>query len=176
MYTLDAVLRKKAFDVLERVAILLDIVRKVRQSKTTNELLQGNVDKVFHETPLWFAEVLELVELVRKPSKGGPPSLLEQSDADIACSRPDMKLLISSAKLDVDKFSDFFHSTLIFRYPGRRYPVEILHTSALEADYLDAAIVTALQIHVQQLCGDILIFLISQEEIEASEELLKHIA
>jgi len=39
---------------------------------------------------------------------------------------------------------------------------------------LDAAIVTALQIHVQQPCGDILIFLTGQEEIEAAEELLKH--
>jgi len=51
-----------------------------------------------------------------------------------------MKLLISSAKLDAEKFSDFFHSTLIFRYAVRRYPIEILHTSAPEADYLDAAI------------------------------------
>ncbi|KAL3753059.1 hypothetical protein ACJRO7_000455, partial [Eucalyptus globulus] len=93
---------------------------------------------------------------------------------DIARFRPDMKLLISSAKLDVEKFIDFFHSTLIFRYPGRRYPVEILHTRAPEADYLNAAIVIALQIHVQQPCGDILIFLTGQEEIEAVEELLKH--
>ncbi|KAL3755385.1 hypothetical protein ACJRO7_002436 [Eucalyptus globulus] len=55
-------------------------------------------------------------------------------------NRPDMKLLILSAKLDAEKFSDFFHSTLIFRYAVRRYPIEILHTSAPEADYLDAAI------------------------------------
>lgn len=93
---------------------------------------------------------------------------------DIARFRPDIKLLISSATLDAEKFSDFFDSAPIFRFPGRRYPVEILHTSAPEADYLDAAIVTALQIHVQQPRGDILIFLTGQEEIEAAEELLKH--
>eukprot|EP00951_Prasinocladus_malaysianus_P035943 scaffold374517_cov27-Prasinocladus_malaysianus.AAC.1 len=41
------------------------------------------------------------------------------------------------------------------------------------ADYLDACVVTALQIHVTQPPGDVLIFLSGQEEIEACEELLK---
>ena len=36
----------------------------------------------------------------------------------------------------------------------------------LQADYLHAAVVTALQIHVTQAPGDILIFLTGQEEIE----------
>lgn len=85
-----------------------------------------------------------------------------------------MKLLISSATLDAEKFSDFFDSAPIFKFPGRRYPVDILHTSAPEADYLDAAIVTSLQIHIQHPPGDILVFLTGQEEIEAAEELLKH--
>ncbi|KAG4957362.1 hypothetical protein JHK82_043074 [Glycine max] len=63
---------------------------------------------------------------------------------DIAHFRPDLKLLISSATLDVEKFSDYFDSVPIFRIPGRRYPVEISYTKAPEADYLDAAIVTSL--------------------------------
>nr|GEX93641.1 pre-mRNA-splicing factor ATP-dependent RNA helicase DEAH1-like isoform X1 [Tanacetum cinerariifolium] len=95
---------------------------------------------------------------------------------DIARFRPDLKLLISSATLDAEKFSDYFDSAPIFKIPGRRFPVEILYTKAPEADYLDAAIVTALQIHVTQTPGDgdILIFLTGQEEIEAAEEILKH--
>nr|XP_043614426.1 pre-mRNA-splicing factor ATP-dependent RNA helicase DEAH1-like [Erigeron canadensis] len=95
---------------------------------------------------------------------------------DIARFRPDLKLLISSATLDAEKFSDYFDSAPIFRIPGRRYPVEILYTKAPEADYLDAAIVTALQIHVTQPPGDgdILVFLTGQEEIETAEEILKH--
>ncbi|GJR19237.1 pre-mRNA-splicing factor ATP-dependent RNA helicase DEAH1-like protein isoform X1 [Tanacetum coccineum] len=62
------------------------------------------------------------------------------------------------------------------RTSRRRFPVEIFYTKAPEADYLDAAIVTALQIHVTQTPGDgdILIFLTGQEEIEAAEEILKH--
>ncbi|KAK7282572.1 hypothetical protein RIF29_11469 [Crotalaria pallida] len=93
---------------------------------------------------------------------------------DISRFRPDLKLLISSATLDAEKFSDYFDSAPIFKIPGRRYPVEINFTKAPEADYLDAAIVTALQIHVTQPPGDILVFLTGQEEIETAEEILKH--
>ncbi|KAL2319809.1 hypothetical protein Fmac_028778 [Flemingia macrophylla] len=93
---------------------------------------------------------------------------------DIARFRPDLKLLISSATLDAEKFSDYFDSAPIFKIPGRRYPVEINFTKAPEADYLDAAIVTSLQIHVTQPPGDILVFLTGQEEIETAEEILKH--
>ncbi|XP_020082308.1 pre-mRNA-splicing factor ATP-dependent RNA helicase DEAH1-like isoform X1 [Ananas comosus] len=93
---------------------------------------------------------------------------------DIARFRKDLKLLISSATLDAEKFSDYFDSAPIFKIPGRRYPVEIHFTTAPEADYIDAAIVTVLQIHVTQPLGDILVFLTGQEEIETVDEILKH--
>ncbi|XP_062168668.1 pre-mRNA-splicing factor ATP-dependent RNA helicase DEAH1-like [Alnus glutinosa] len=93
---------------------------------------------------------------------------------DISRFRPDLKLLISSATLDAEKFSDYFDSAPIFKIPGRRYPVEIHYTKAPEADYLDAAVVTVLQIHVTQSPGDILVFFTGQEEIETAEEILKH--
>ncbi|KAH6810279.1 RNA helicase family protein [Perilla frutescens var. frutescens] len=95
---------------------------------------------------------------------------------DITRFRKDLKLLISSATLDAEKFSDYFDTAPIFKIPGRRFPVEIHYTKAPEADYLDAAIVTALQIHVTQPPGDgdILVFLTGQEEIETAEETLKH--
>ncbi|CAN1351274.1 Pre-mRNA-splicing factor ATP-dependent RNA helicase DEAH1 [Linum perenne] len=93
---------------------------------------------------------------------------------DISRFRPDLKLLISSATLDAEKFSDYFDVAPIFKIPGRRYPVEIHYTRAPEADYLDAAIVTVLQIHVTQSPGDILVFFTGQEEIETAEETLKH--
>lgn len=92
---------------------------------------------------------------------------------DIARFRTDLKLLISSATLDADKFSKFFDDAPIFRIPGRRFPVNIYYTKAPEADYLEAAVVTVLQIHVTQPSGDILVFLTGQEEIEASQELLQ---
>lgn len=92
---------------------------------------------------------------------------------DIIRFRPDIKLLISSATLDANKFSDYFDSAPIFNIPGRRYPVDIMYTKAPEADYLEAAVVTILQIHVTQPSGDVLVFFTGQEEIEAAEEILK---
>ena len=38
--------------------------------------------------------------------------------------RPDFKLLISSATLDAEKFSAYFGHAHIFKFPGRRYPVD----------------------------------------------------
>lgn len=91
---------------------------------------------------------------------------------DIARFRSDLKLLISSATLDAEKFSDFFDDAPIFRIPGRRYPVDIYYTKAPEADYLDACVISVLQIHVTQPLGDVLVFLTGQEEIETCQELL----
>ncbi|PAA85199.1 hypothetical protein BOX15_Mlig005237g1 [Macrostomum lignano] len=93
---------------------------------------------------------------------------------DIARFRPELKLLISSATLDAEKFSTFFDDANIFRIPGRRYNVDIYYTKAPESDYVDAAVVSVLQIHLTQpLPGDILVFLTGQEEIETAEEILK---
>jgi pre-mRNA-splicing factor ATP-dependent RNA helicase DHX16 len=93
---------------------------------------------------------------------------------DVARARPDLKLLISSATLDAEKFSNYFDLAPIFKIPGRRYPVEIHYTEEPEANYLDAAVVTTLQIHATQSPGDILVFLTGQEEIETVEQILKH--
>jgi HrpA-like RNA helicase len=56
-----------------------------------------------------------------------------------------------------------------------RYPVDIFHTKKPEADYVNAAVVSALQVHLTQADGDILVFLTGQEEIEACEELLRQV-
>ncbi|XP_067620340.1 pre-mRNA-splicing factor ATP-dependent RNA helicase DHX16 [Eurosta solidaginis] len=92
---------------------------------------------------------------------------------DIARFRPELKLLISSATLDADKFSKFFDDAPIFRIPGRRYPVDIFYTKAPEADYIDACCVSILQIHATQPLGDILVFLTGQDEIETCQEVLQ---
>lgn len=89
---------------------------------------------------------------------------------DIARFRPDLKLLISSATLDAEKFSDYFDMAPVFQIPGRMYPVTTYYTKAPEADYRDACVVTVLHIHTTQPAGDILVFLPGQDDIEACEE------
>lgn len=95
---------------------------------------------------------------------------------DIAKARPDLKLLISSATMDAQKFQKYFDDAPIFNIPGRRYPVDIHYTSQPEANYLAAAITTVFQIHVTQGRGDILVFLTGQEEIEAADQSLQETA
>jgi pre-mRNA-splicing factor ATP-dependent RNA helicase DHX16 len=91
---------------------------------------------------------------------------------DVARFRRDLKIVISSATLDAERFSEYFDKAPVFNIPGRRYPVDILYTKAPEADYLDAAIITILQIHITQPTGDILVFLTGQEEVESAAEIL----
>ncbi|KAI4502443.1 hypothetical protein M0802_002355 [Mischocyttarus mexicanus] len=92
---------------------------------------------------------------------------------DITRFRSDLKLLISSATLDATKFSEFFDNAPIFRIPGRRFPVDIYYTKAPEADYIDACVVSILQIHATQPPGDVLVFLTGQDEIETCQEMLQ---
>uniref|UniRef100_A0A8C6TIN9 RNA helicase n=1 Tax=Neogobius melanostomus TaxID=47308 RepID=A0A8C6TIN9_9GOBI len=92
---------------------------------------------------------------------------------DIARFRSDLKVLVASATLDTERFSCFFDDAPVFRIPGRRFPVDIFYTKAPEADYLEACVVSVLQIHVTQAPGDCLVFLTGQEEIEACCEMLQ---
>lgn len=86
--------------------------------------------------------------------------------------RPDLKLIVTSATLDAEKFSEYFFGCPIFTIPGRAYPVEILYTKEPEPDYLDASLITIMQIHLSEPPGDILLFLTGQEEIDTSCEIL----
>jgi ATP-dependent RNA helicase DHX8/PRP22 len=86
--------------------------------------------------------------------------------------RPDLKLIVTSATLDADKFSQYFNQCPIFSIPGRTFPVEIMYSREPEEDYLDAALTTVMQIHLTEPPGDILLFLTGQEEIDTSCEVL----
>ncbi|XP_072979819.1 pre-mRNA-splicing factor ATP-dependent RNA helicase DEAH1-like [Typha angustifolia] len=94
---------------------------------------------------------------------------------DITRFRSDLKLIVSSATLDAKRFSEFFDLAPVFTIPGRPYPIEVHYLQAPVPDYVDAAIVTILAVHVKEaLPGDILVFLTGQEEIEAVSDLLRH--
>ncbi|KAJ3703886.1 hypothetical protein LUZ61_007591 [Rhynchospora tenuis] len=92
---------------------------------------------------------------------------------DLGRFRTDLKILISSATLDAEKFSNYFDLAPIFTIPGRQFPVEIHYAKAPEPDYVCAAMKMVLQIHLRQPPGDILVFLTGQEEIEVVDEKLR---
>ena len=86
--------------------------------------------------------------------------------------RPDLKLIVTSATLDAERFSTYFFNCPILTIPGRTYPVEILYAKEPESDYLDSALITVMQIHLSEPAGDILVFLTGQEEIDTAAEIL----
>jgi pre-mRNA-splicing factor ATP-dependent RNA helicase DHX16 len=93
---------------------------------------------------------------------------------DLMQYRPELKLIISSATLNAQKFSAFLGDCPIFHVPGRMYPVEKLFASHPEANYVSATVTTVLQIHLgQPLPGDILVFLTGQDDIEMSKEAIE---
>ncbi|KAG0309227.1 DEAH-box ATP-dependent RNA helicase prp22 [Dissophora globulifera] len=97
--------------------------------------------------------------------------------------RPELKLLIMSATLDVTKFSDYFDDCPIYNIPGRTYPVEILHSrdvsklGVLKSGYLAKSVSTVMHILTNEVhpgqVGDILVFLTGQNEIERACQDLK---
>ena len=102
-------------------------------------------------------------------------------------TRP-LQVIVMSATLQVETFQKFFggindDETRLIQIPGRAFPVQILYTEQSQADYLEAALSTILQIHEahhesnndQHGDGDndILVFLPGQEEIEDLAALLK---
>ncbi|TPX59462.1 hypothetical protein PhCBS80983_g02474 [Powellomyces hirtus] len=86
--------------------------------------------------------------------------------------RPDLKLIVTSATLDAERFSTYFFNCPILTIPGRTFPVEILFAKEPESDYMDSALITVMQIHLSEPAGDILLFLTGQEEIDTAAEIL----
>ena len=85
----------------------------------------------------------------------------------VVAKRRDFKLIVTSATLDSQKFSNFFGSVPIYEIPGRTFPVETLFSKVPCEDYVEAAVKQVLAIHLSHGPGDILVFMTGQEEIEA---------
>ncbi|MET0280485.1 MAG: ATP-dependent RNA helicase HrpA [Steroidobacteraceae bacterium] len=95
--------------------------------------------------------------------------------------RPDLKIVITSATIDTERFSKHFADAPIIQVSGRSYPVEVRYravqldeedeTAAAEQD----AILTAVDELWRDQSGDILVFLSGEREIrETTESLRKH--
>lgn len=97
----------------------------------------------------------------------------------LIAKRRDLKLIVTSATLNAEKFSNFFGSAPTFTIPGRTFPVKVEYTRSPVTDYVDGAVQKCLQVH----CGftfdptdpsDILIFMTGQEDIEGACLLLSN--
>ena len=53
--------------------------------------------------------------------------------------RRDFKLVVTSATMNAERFSEFFGSCATFHIPGRTFPVDILHTRSPSDDYVGSS-------------------------------------
>lgn len=87
--------------------------------------------------------------------------------------RPDLKVIISSATLDTEHFSEFFHHAPIVTVEGRTYPVMDHFLPPEEDEELSDLIGRAVEfIGELDQDGDILIFLPGEREIREATDLL----
>lgn len=56
----------------------------------------------------------------------------------------------------------------LLQIPGRTFPVDVLFSRNNCQDYVDAAVKQVIQIHLQAMSGDILVFMPGQEDIEVT--------
>ncbi|MFE6524012.1 ATP-dependent RNA helicase HrpA [Streptomyces sp. NPDC057794] len=98
--------------------------------------------------------------------------------AQLLPRRPDLKVVITSATIDPERFSRHFGDAPIIEVSGRTYPVEVRYRPLLEEDGDDAdrdqitAIIDAVEELQKEGQGDILLFLSGEREIRDTADAL----
>ncbi|MFM9369133.1 ATP-dependent RNA helicase HrpA [Streptomyces sp. Da 82-17] len=99
--------------------------------------------------------------------------------AQLLPKRPDLKIVITSATIDPERFSRHFGDAPIVEVSGRTYPVEVRYRPLLEEDSEDAdrdqitAITDAVEELQKEGPGDILVFLSGEREIRDTADALE---
>jgi ATP-dependent helicase HrpA len=84
--------------------------------------------------------------------------------------RPDLKLVITSATLDTEKFSKAFRNAPVIEVSGRLYPVEVEYRvpdkeEAEDKDYVDQAVEAVAYLRREKPPGDVLVFMPTEQDI-----------
>lgn len=91
--------------------------------------------------------------------------------------RPDLKVIITSATIDPQRFSKHFHDAPVIEVSGRTFPVEVRYRAPVDNDDKDADQLQAIFDAVEELYreppGDILIFLNGEREIRDTADALE---
>ncbi|MCU0934513.1 MAG: ATP-dependent RNA helicase HrpA [Gammaproteobacteria bacterium] len=93
--------------------------------------------------------------------------------------RPDLKVIVTSATIDPQRFSRHFGDAPVVEVPGRTYPVEVRYRPVAGADEderdqgLPAAVLNAVDELTREGPGDVLIFLPGEREIRETSEALR---
>ena len=87
--------------------------------------------------------------------------------------RPDLKLIITSATIDPQRFSAHFDDAPVVEVSGRTYPVEVRNRPVEDADRdQEEAIADAVDELLREGPGDVLVFLSGEREIRDTADVL----
>ncbi|KPK25140.1 MAG: hypothetical protein AMJ61_12830, partial [Desulfobacterales bacterium SG8_35_2] len=89
--------------------------------------------------------------------------------------RKDLKVIITSATIDTEKFAAHFNKAPIIEVSGRTYPVELRYRPAEDKEnnsYIDLAVQEVINLRRKKEYGDILIFMPTERDITETVELL----
>ena len=92
--------------------------------------------------------------------------------------RPDLKVIVTSATIDVEKFSKHFNNAPVIEVSGRTYPVEVVYRPLFDEDDggvdINSGILSAIdEIRQDDTSGDILIFLSGERDIREAALMLR---
>ena len=91
--------------------------------------------------------------------------------------RPDLKVIITSATIDTERFAAHFGDAPVVEIPGRTYPVELRYRPVRDGSERDADVIDALCGAVRELDaerdGDILVFCSGEREIRDAAEAIE---
>jgi ATP-dependent helicase HrpA len=86
--------------------------------------------------------------------------------------RPELKLIITSATIDPERFSEHFGGAPIVEVSGRTYPVEVRYRPPREGEELLDALADTVEALLGEREGDVLAFFSGEREIRDAAELL----
>ncbi|WP_203141104.1 ATP-dependent RNA helicase HrpA [Marinobacter mangrovi] len=104
---------------------------------------------------------------------------------NLLSKRPDLKIIITSATIEVDRFSAFFSDAPVIEVSGRTYPVEVRYRPLVGEDddkdqgWSDGVVEALEEIEAHerssgQRPGDVLVFLPGEREIREMSKALRH--
>ncbi|WP_171810330.1 ATP-dependent RNA helicase HrpA [Marinomonas posidonica] len=106
----------------------------------------------------------------------------------VLAARPDLKVIVTSATIDVERFSQHFDQAPVIEVSGRTYPVEVRYQPLLskadsdldEDQSMEQGVLDAVELLIAEErtsgyrgAGDILVFLPGEREIRETAEILR---